>query len=125
MGKHINTVATLHIVLSILGFLVGFFIFAVLFFAGDISDDFETQKILSIVGKVIVAVIIILSLPGLIAGIGLYKRKEWARILTLVISVVNLLNFPIGTAIGVYSLWALVQPEVVDEFKEEHGTIRN
>jgi phage shock protein PspC (stress-responsive transcriptional regulator) len=61
---------------------------------------------------------VVLSIPGIIAGIGLFKRKEWARILTLIISVLDLVNFPFGTAVGVYSIWALVQPEVVEEFKK-------
>jgi len=63
----------------------------------------------------------LLSIPGLIAGIGLFKRKEWARILTLIISIISLLNFPIGTAVGVYSIWALVHPEVIDQFKIKEG----
>jgi hypothetical protein len=47
---------------------------------------------------------------------GLYKRKEWARILTLVLSIVEIFSFPFGTAIGIYSIWALIQPETVAEF---------
>jgi hypothetical protein len=67
---------------------------------------------------VLVIFLFVLSIPGIIAGIGLFKRKEWARILTLIISVLDLINFPIGTAVGVYSIWALVQPEVVEAFKQ-------
>jgi hypothetical protein len=62
---------------------------------------------------------LILSIPGILAGLGLYKRKEWARILTLIISVLNLISFPLGTALGVYSIWALVQPENVEAFKNQ------
>ncbi|HRX12744.1 MAG TPA: hypothetical protein P5210_13880, partial [Draconibacterium sp.] len=62
----------------------------------------------------------ILSIPGIIAGIGLLKRKEWARILTLILSVLSLVNFPIGTAIGAYSIWAMVQPEVIELFKTKN-----
>ncbi len=118
MEKHINVVAALHIGLSIVGILMGIFVFTILHFAGDISDDQQAQFILSIVAKALVGFIIFLSIPGIIAGIGLFKRKEWARILALIISVINLLNFPLGTAVGVYSIWALVQPEVVEQFKQ-------
>jgi hypothetical protein len=118
MEKHINIVAALQIGLSILGILIGVFVFTVLYFVGDLSNDHEAQSVLTIIARALVITMALLSLPGIIAGIGLFKRKEWARILTLIISVLDLINFPIGTAVGVYSIWALVQPEVVEEFRK-------
>jgi hypothetical protein len=117
MEKHINIVAALHIGLSILGIIIGVFAFFTLNLIGDFSQDQDAQFVLSIIARIVVGFLIFLSIPGLIAGIGLLKRKEWARILTLIISVISLLNFPLGTAVGVYSIWALVNTEVVDEFK--------
>lgn len=118
MEKHINVVAALHIGLSILSLLLGIFIFVLLYFVGNLSNDQDAQLVLSIIAKILVIFIVVLSIPGIIAGIGLFKRKEWARILTLIISVLDLVNFPIGTAVGVYSIWALVQPGVVEQFKQ-------
>jgi hypothetical protein len=118
MEKHINIVASLHIGLSILGILTGIFVFTILHFVGDIAQDEQAQFILSIVSRALAGFIFFMSIPGLVAGIGLFKRKEWARILALIISVISLLNFPLGTAVGVYSIWALVNPEVVDQFKQ-------
>lgn len=117
MEKHINVIAALRIGFSILGLLVGGIIITMFYFIGDLVDDSEAELVLSIIAKVAIVLIIILSIPGLIAGIGLFKRKEWARILTLILSVLDLFNIPIGTAIGAYSIWALVQPEVVEQFK--------
>ena len=119
MQKHINVVAALHIGLSILTIIIGLIIYVVLFFAGDISGDHEAQFVLSIIANVLIIFFTILSIPGIIAGIGLFKRKEWARILALIISVLDLFNFPLGTAVGVYSIWALVQTEVIEAFKKE------
>jgi len=118
MEKHINIVASLQIGFSILGIIIGGVIFAVLHFAGGLSDDHQAQFVLSIVANVLIIFFAVLSIPGIIAGIGLFKRKEWARILTLIISVLDLFNFPLGTAVGVYSIWALVQPETVEHFKK-------
>ncbi|MGM0620323.1 MAG: hypothetical protein ACQETJ_04700 [Bacteroidota bacterium] len=126
MEKHINIIAALHIGLSILGILTGIFVFIILHFAGGVSNDHQAQIVLSIIAQVLIGFIVFLSLPGIIAGIGLFKRKEWARILTLIISVLDLINFPIGTAVGVYSIWALSQPEIVEHFKNNSsGTIQN
>jgi len=117
MERHINVVAALHIGMSVLGILLGIFVFALLFFIGDLSDDHQAQFVLSVIAKVAFGFIIVISIPGIIAGIGLFRRKEWARILTLILSVIDLVNFPFGTAVGVYSIWALVQPEIVEKFK--------
>jgi hypothetical protein len=52
-----------------------------------------------------------LSLPGLAAGIGLLKYQNWARILNLILSVLDLFAVPVGTLVGVYSIWVLAQRE--------------
>jgi hypothetical protein len=119
MEKHINVIASLRIGFSILGLIIGGLIFTVLYFVGDFVEDQKAEAVLTIVANVIIVLIVILSIPGIIAGIGLFKRKEWARILTLILSVLDLFNIPVGTAIGVYSIWALVQPEVVEQFKNK------
>lgn len=116
MERHINVVAALQIGYSILELLIGILLFILLHFVGDFADDHEAQFILAIVANVLVVLFVILSVPGIIAGMGLFKRKEWSRILTLVLSVLHLLSFPVGTAVGVYSIWALVQPENVEAF---------
>ncbi len=118
MEKHINIVAALQIGFSILGIVIGAVVFAILHFAGDFSGDQDAQVVLSIIANVLIIFFTVLCIPGIIAGIGLFKRKEWARILTLIISVLDLFNFPLGTAVGVYSIWALVQPETVELFKQ-------
>ena len=45
------------------------------------------------------------------AGYGLLKRKRWARKITIISSAIALLNFPLGMAIGFYSLWFLLSDE--------------
>jgi len=116
MEKHINIVAALQIGLSIFNLLIAFLIFTVLKLVGGFVDDANGATILSLIADVLAIVFIIISVPGILAGLGLYKRKEWARILTLVLSIVEIFSFPFGTAIGIYSIWALIQPETVTEF---------
>jgi hypothetical protein len=118
MEKHINIVAALQIGFSIFGIIIGAIIYLILYLVGNFSGDIDAQNVLTIIANVLIIFFAVISLPGIIAGIGLFKRKEWARILTLIISVLNLFNFPLGTAVGVYSIWALVQPEIVEQFKK-------
>ena len=57
-----------------------------------------------------------LAIPGLVAGAGLLARKSWARILAIVVGILGLVNFPIGTAIGVYTLFVLMQDAAAEYF---------
>lgn len=122
MEKHINVVAALQIGLSIFTLLIVALAYTVFNVIGSFIDEPEGKMVLAIIGNVIAVFLVFVSIPGLIAGIGLYRRKEWARILTIVISVIDLFNFPLGTAIGIYSIWAMVQPETVAAFhRQESG----
>ena len=116
MEKHINVVAALQIGLSIFCLLMVVLSFTVMRVIGGFIDEPEGEMILSIIGNVIATFLILVSIPGIIAGLGLYRRKEWARILTLILSVIEIFNFPFGTAIGIYSIWAMIQPETVAVF---------
>lgn len=48
-------------------------------------------------------------LPGIVAyivaGYGMLNYKNWARILAIVLAILNLILFPIGTVIGIYTIW--------------------
>lgn len=57
------------------------------------------------------AVFSVIGIPSLIAGVGLLKHKGWARILAIIVAVLALSSFPIGTAAGLYTLWVLTQKE--------------
>ena len=117
MEKHISVVAALRVGMSILCIFLAVLLFFIMNVVGKLSGDPEVQGVLTIIATVLGIFLLIVSIPGVIAGIGLFNRKEWARILTLVLSVFDLIRFPVGTAIGVYSIWALIQPEVVEQFK--------
>ena len=122
MEKHINTVAALQIGLSIFNLLIAFLIFTVLKLVGGFVDDANGATILSLIADILAIVFIIISFPGILAGMGLYKRKEWARVMTLILSVIEIFSFPFGTAIGIYSIWALTQPETVTSFGKNEET---
>jgi len=120
MEKHVNVIAALRIGSSILGLIFGIVLFIILYIIGNVTNDYDARNVLPIIANILIIVFLLLSIPGIIAGIGLFKRKEWARILTLILSVLDLVNIPVGTAIGVYSIWALVQTETVELFTKNN-----
>lgn len=44
---------------------------------------------------------------ALVAGYGLLNRRPWGRIVAIIAAILALLKFPIGTALGIYTLWVL------------------
>ncbi len=46
---------------------------------------------------------------GFLAGWGLLQREPWARTLALILAFISLFtNIPLGTAMGVYTMWVLL-----------------
>jgi len=116
MDKHVTFVAVINIAFGFLGIFLAFFLFVVLIGAGIISQDPEAMKITSIVGIAIAFFLLMTSIPEVIGGFGLMKRKPWARVLVLIIACLDLLIIPIGTLIGIYELWVLLNEETVKLF---------
>jgi hypothetical protein len=115
MITHVRILAWLNLVLGGLGVAL-----ALLFLAGSavlqaIVAQFAGSEVptwaIQLAFTIIVGVMLVLSLPCLILGWGLYNLRNWARFLGLVISAISLLNFPLGTALGLYGLWVLLKPE--------------
>jgi hypothetical protein len=112
--SHVTLVAVLHIsfgALTILGAAI--LIIAINFASCYIPEDEQLAKdILGSIGLIVPAIIALFGTIGLLAGVSLFSYQQWSRILVIVISAINCLNIPIGTAKGVYSIWVLMQPEV-------------
>lgn len=118
MEKHINIIGALWIVSGALGLTFALLVFGILFGISFIPDiGYEAPIILRTVGLGVSLFFIILSVPDIIGGIWLMKRQEWARILVLVLAFLNLINFPLGTALGVYSIVILLNEKMVQFFK--------
>src|SRR5215467_9953416 len=47
---------------------------------------------------------VLFAIPKIVAGYGLRKEKPWAKIWAIIASVMAVMNFPFGTAVGVYGL---------------------
>jgi hypothetical protein len=115
MEQHVKILGVLHIVFGSLGILlaVGMLVLfggiAGIIGATDYSSDAHISiPILGGIGAFIFFVLLVISLPGVIAGIGLLQFRPWARTLTIVLSVLDLIHVPFGTALGVYGLWVLL-----------------
>ncbi|MFB3777186.1 MAG: hypothetical protein ACE141_06220 [Bryobacteraceae bacterium] len=125
MRDHVRILAYLHIVFGSLG-LVGALIVLLVFggIAGIVGmanpNDPDALHvavpIIGVVGFLICAFVALVSIPGIIAGVGLLKFRPWARMLGIVLSALDLLHVPLGTILGIYGLWVLLKPETEQLF---------
>lgn len=123
MEKHVTLTAVLHIGYGILGVLFGIFFWRLFVVLGIKTGDAEVMAILGFIGRFIAVFSFIFAVPGVIGGVALLKRRPWGRIWTLVLSVILLLDIPLGTALGIYSLWVLVQDETKQLFTPESNPV--
>jgi hypothetical protein len=126
MTGHVRALAVLQIVYSSMGLLLGIVVFmlfggiaTIVGFNASIDDSMVAVPILTFIGGIASSVLILLSLPRLIAGIGLWKFQNWGRILTFVVSILGLIDFPVGTGLGIYALWVLTHRDTLPLFQQE------
>lgn len=131
MATHVKVLAVLYLVFSAL-FLAGAVILLVIFggatavvgTAAEAEDAAIALPIIGITGMALVGFLTVMAAPGLIAGFGLLKFANWARILGIVLSALHLLNFPFGTVLGIYGLYVLLNRETERLFEAGSAAAR-
>lgn len=121
MEKHIQALGIANIVLGCLGIFGALVVLAIFggggLFASEASGEPEFAIIGLAFGSLLALIILLFSIPSFICGIALLKRWSWGHGAGLVISFINLLHIPFGTAVGIYGLWVVFQPETQDLFR--------
>jgi hypothetical protein len=115
MNKHTQIVAALHIALGALSLLGAIAVFVVFGIAGSIVISQGQHQAAGILGTIAVALgsfLAVLALPGIIGGWALFTGRSWGRPLVLVLGALHLINIPLGTALGIYTIWALLHEPV-------------
>jgi hypothetical protein len=117
MTDHVKILGILHVVYGMFGILAGIIVMVIFGgLAGLVSvadrrgDALIAVPILGGIGAFVFILLLVLSLPGIVAGFGLLQLQPWARMLTIVLSALELMSVPIGTALGIYGLWVLLSP---------------
>ena len=72
----------------------------------DVPPEF--QSLIGPITFLIGVIFLMIAMPSVAAGVGLLRYRSWGRILTLVLSFVRLLEFPLGTITAIYSFWVLL-----------------
>jgi len=128
MENHVRILGILNIIFGSLGLLGALFILlifgGVAGVIGAVGGGVDTGElppgaaagIVGIIGVALFLFLLVVSLPGIIAGIGLLRFRHWGRILGIILAAISLPGVPVGTALGVYGLWVLLNNETVALF---------
>jgi hypothetical protein len=119
MATHVRILGWLHIIFGALGLVSAFLVFGGSILGGLFSGSIMGMLGAGLGGTFAAMLIALLSIPGLVAGYGLLKFRPWARMLTIVLAVFELIRFPFGTILGVYSLWVLLSSDGAAQFQPQ------
>lgn len=116
---HVTVVAWLHVMEAVL--YIGGAILLMTFFSGIglMTDDPEALGILTVVGLCSGGFLLLFGIPVALAGWGLLKKEYWARVLAMVLAIIGLFLFPIGTIVGAYVLWVLTSEPAAAYFGDD------
>ena len=117
MKQHVTVVAALHIGFGLLKVLIAALVFLLVVGGGIISGDAEAMAITAVVGLALSSFLVLTALPGIVGGLGLLKYKNWARVLVIFLAVLDLIDFPIGTMISLYTMWVLLNNDTSELFE--------
>jgi len=104
--EHNKTLATLYFVysgihgLTLIGLLL---LVLVVKFATPAAEVMSTTAV-AIGGVAFVILFLAVGLLPLLVGYGFRKRAAWVKALGTMVAIISLVNVPIGTALGVYTM---------------------
>ena len=111
MRTHLNILAILYLITSIGEVLTGMALIGIASFGGMLTGDVFLFSLIAGLGSVFGFFLIMIGLPAIFLAYGLWRERSWARPLGWVLGVLNLLNPPLGTVLGIYTIWAMMQEE--------------
>ena len=118
VNRHIRLLAILWLALGGLRIVAA----AVVYFLGrfvlvQMPIPFMPERFLGGIMTFVASFLLLKAILALLVGWGLLEYQPWARMFALVMGFLALLLPPVGTALGVYTLWVLLPEQSEREFR--------
>ncbi len=110
MDRHVKILGLLNMIYGIVGAVAAILILVRFGGFEGVYSAFN-EDIVGLVAVILVAFQLLIALPCIVAGYHVQRLQDWARVMLIMVSAINVLNFPFGTVIGAYGLWVLMTPE--------------
>jgi hypothetical protein len=116
IDTHVRVAAWLHIVFGALAvftlLFIGMFFGVFGAIAVSAAHDAQATGVLAWIGSlgaVFLLFFVAIGALEIVGGVLLLQGNPAGRVITLIFSALSLVNIPIGTVAGAYSLWALLR----------------
>jgi hypothetical protein len=117
MATHVRVIAAIFLVVGVFGLVTAILstiLFGVLATAAGMSGDTDAPiggALLGLAGAALSLALLTFAVPAILCSWGLFTFRGWARILAIVLAVIAVIQFPLGTLFGVYALFILFQKD--------------
>src|SRR5882672_3941100 len=118
MEAHKRILGILYIIsgaLHILGWIFVSTLFAILFPAifehANIEQEWILIWVVPFIRVIAVFAILLFSIPSIVGGWGILNQKKWALTLVLILGCFKLFSPPMGTALGIYTIWIYAEDQ--------------
>jgi hypothetical protein len=112
LERHLRTLGTLWIIVGALFLIPAAILLAV---GGAAHFVIHGEPLARFFGPIVLSMIgagfFILAAGGICVGWGLMQRQAWARVAAIILGILALFHPPIGTALGIYTLWVLLSSD--------------
>lgn len=112
METHKRVLGILYIVSGSIHILITLFLSALfsillpfIFENAKLDEQWILLYIVPFVRIIIILAVLFFAIPSIIGGIALLNKKKWALTLVLILGCFKLFSFPLGTALGIYTIW--------------------
>jgi hypothetical protein len=116
LAGHLRFLAICWIAVSAIRLLPGIFLIVIFGSAVHFYPP-EVPAFVPAIAQLVGVLLCIGAALGVVTGWGLWERREWARPLTTVLAFFSLFDVPIGTVLGVYTLWLLLPERSTREYQ--------
>ena len=117
MQTHVKVVGVLYLVCAGIFALLaaalplGFGLLGAFISQSEDQDAATGAAVMGLVGTGLAVFFGVIAVVWGITGYGVLKRQSWARIVAIILSAMSLIEFPFGTALGIYGLWVMFNKE--------------
>jgi putative Mn2+ efflux pump MntP len=104
--EHNKTLSTLYFVYAAIHglTLLGLLGMVLIFKFASVAGDLISQSWMIVGTLTFVVLLLAVGILPLLVGIGFSKRQAWVKPLGIGVAIISLVNIPIGTALGIYTI---------------------
>ena len=104
--EHNKTLGTLYFVYAAIHglTLLGLLGMVLIFKFASVAGDLISQSWMIVGAVTFVILMLAVGVLPLLVGFGFSKRKAWVKPLGIALAIISLVNIPIGTALGIYTI---------------------